>query len=57
MANEKELYYKLFAACEEAIALLIAAQRECEELYLAEPEEKPGLRFLENKKAPERKDP
>lgn len=35
----KELYLKLFRASEEAIRLLIAAQRECEELYLAAGEE------------------
>ena len=57
MSNDKERYLKLFAACEEAIELLIAAQRECEELYLTETERKPSLRFVENKKASERKDP
>ena len=38
----KELYYKLFRATEDAIQLLIRAQEECEELYLAaEDEEEP----------------
>ncbi len=31
----KELYFKLFRASEQAIRLLIAAQQECEELYLS----------------------
>ena len=38
MENYKELYLKLFGATEDAINLLIAAQRECEELYLADEE-------------------
>lgn len=39
MPDYKELYLKLFRATEAAIDLLIAAQRECEELYLSAPEE------------------
>ena len=36
----KEMYLKMVRATEEAMRLLIEAQRECEELYLAaEPEE------------------
>ena len=35
MEDYKKLYLKLFGAAEDAINLLIAAQRECEELYLA----------------------
>ncbi len=40
MPNYKELYFKLFRASEDALNLLITAQQECEELYLAsgEPE-------------------
>lgn len=38
MPNYKELYYKLFRASEDAVRLLIAAQRECEELYLSSDE-------------------
>lgn len=40
MPDYQELYYKLFRASEEAINILIAAQRECEKLYIssAEPE-------------------
>ena len=30
----KELYFKLFRATEAAIRILIAAQQECEALYL-----------------------
>ena len=32
----KEMYLKLFRASEEAVDLLIAAQQECEELYISE---------------------
>lgn len=45
MPNYKELYFKLFRATEQAIGLLIAAQRDCEELYLASPES--VLRLME----------
>ena len=31
----KEMYLTLFRASEEALDILIAAQRKCEELYLA----------------------
>ncbi len=34
MPDYKEMYAKLFRASEQAIDLLIAAQRECEELYI-----------------------
>ncbi len=30
----KELYLKMMRAAEDAIRVLIAAQRECEEMYL-----------------------
>lgn len=36
MPDYKKLYLKLFAASENAIETLIAAQRECEELILQE---------------------
>ncbi len=45
MPDYKELYLKLFRAAEEAVNLLIAAQRECEELYLSSPE--PELKALQ----------
>lgn len=38
MPDYKEMYLKLFSASEEAINVLIAAQRECEELYISAPE-------------------
>jgi len=44
MVDYKELYLKLFRASEEAVSILIAAQRECEELYLSSPE--PDLKVM-----------
>jgi len=38
MIDYKELYLKIFGATEQAINLLIAAQRECEELYISSEE-------------------
>lgn len=38
MPDYKELYLKMFRASEEAINLLIAAQRECENLYVSSSE-------------------
>lgn len=35
MPDYKEMYLTLFRATEDAINRLIAAQRECEELYLS----------------------
>ena len=35
----KEMYLTLFRASEEALDILIAAQRKCEEMYLAAEEE------------------
>ncbi len=35
MPDYKEMYLKMFRASEKAIELLIAAQRECEEMYLS----------------------
>lgn len=55
MPNYKEMYLKLFRASEQAINTLITAQRECEELYISQPE--PNLKLLtisaENKKSME----
>lgn len=39
MPNYKDLYLKMFRASEQAIHLLIAAQQECEELYISSTEE------------------
>ena len=44
MPDYKEMYLKLFRASEDAVNLLIAAQRECEELYLSSPE--PELKVI-----------
>ena len=38
MPDYKEMYLKLFRATEAAISCLIAAQQECEEMYIGEPE-------------------
>lgn len=35
MPDYKEMYLKLFRASEEATNVLIAAQRECEEMYIS----------------------
>lgn len=39
MADYKEMYLALFRATEEAISTLVAAQQECEEMYIAAEEE------------------
>ncbi len=44
MPDYKELYFKLFRASNQAVELLIEAQRECEELYCSAAE--PELRML-----------
>ena len=44
MPDYKEMYLKLFRASEEAVNLLIAAQQECEELYINAPE--PELKVI-----------
>lgn len=44
MPDYKEMYLKMFRASEEAVNILIAAQRECEEMYIAEPD--PPIRVL-----------
>lgn len=38
MSDDKEMYLKMFRAAEQAVNLLIAAQRECEEHYISAPE-------------------
>lgn len=40
MVDYKEMYKKMFQASELAINILIAAQRECEEMYISSPESK-----------------
>jgi len=44
MPGYKEMYLKLFRASEDAVNPLIAAQRECEELYVSAPE--PELKIV-----------
>lgn len=44
MPDYKETYLKLFTASEVAVNVLIAAQRECEELYVSAPE--PELKVI-----------
>lgn len=34
VVDDKELYLKMFRASEQAINILIEAQRECEEMYI-----------------------
>ncbi len=48
MPNYKEMYLKLFRATETAINGLIAAQRECEELYISDADDEPNLIVLPN---------
>ena len=38
MPDDRELYFTLFRATEQAINTLIAAQQKCEELYRKAPE-------------------
>ena len=38
MPDYREMYYKLFRASEQAVDVLLRAQRTCEELYLNAPE-------------------
>lgn len=53
MPDYKEMYLKMFQASEDAINILIAAQRACEELYISQRE--PELKVVplppENKKS------
>ena len=49
MPEYKKMYLTLFRASEDAINLLVKAQRECEELYLSSPE--PELTVLEGGEA------
>ena len=53
MADYKEMYLKMMRASEEAIRILVQAQRECEEMYLSdESDEKISLIDMGIKKAP-----
>ena len=44
MADYKAMYLKMMGATEQAIRILIEAQQECEEMYLAE--ESPVLKMI-----------
>lgn len=52
MPDYKEMYFKLFRASEEAVNLLIAAQQECEEMYISA--EEPEITMLPAEKNQER---
>ena len=45
MPDYKEMYLKMVRASEQAIRILVKAQRECEELYISAPE--PELEVLD----------
>ena len=51
MPDYKEMYLTMVRASEEAINTLIAAQRQCEELYLSSSEHE--LTILKNEKISE----
>ena len=38
MADYKDMYLTMLRASEDAISLLVSAQRKCEELYLSAPD-------------------
>jgi len=52
MPDYKEMYLKMLQASEQAVNILIEAQRECEELYISSPQPEPHAipLPLENKK-------
>ena len=43
MSDYKEMYLHMARAAEEAIRALIAAQRDCEELYMSQTKPEPQL--------------
>ncbi len=48
MPDYKKMYLTMFKASEDAVNLLLQAQRECEELYISSPEAE--IRVLEREK-------
>lgn len=48
MADYKEMYLTLFRAVEQAVNLLVDAQRKCEELYINQPEAPVSLQILDS---------
>ena len=49
MPDYKQMYGKLFRATEDAINILIAVQKECEELYISDAEPDSGLDEIAHK--------
>lgn len=49
MADYKAMYLKMMNAAEEAMEILIKAQRECEELYMSADDEPILLRIDKDK--------
>lgn len=47
MIDYKELYLKMVNATEDAIRILIATQRECEEAVISEEDVPPELKLIE----------
>ena len=45
MPDYKEMYLKMFRAAETAVNILIAAQRDCEEMYISD-QEPPVIRIV-----------
>ena len=53
MADYQKMYRTMFRASEEAVNLLLRAQRECEEMYISAPDsEIKVLEFPEDKNRP-----
>lgn len=52
MPDYKKMYLTLFNATEEAVNLLITAQRECEELYISSEESETAPLPTENGNTP-----
>jgi len=52
MMDYTKMYLKMLRASEQAVSILIAAQQECEELYISSPEPELTMILLptENKK-------
>ncbi len=46
MPDYKEMYLKMARAAEEAIRILVQAQQDCEELYLADADKGTKLQVL-----------
>lgn len=46
MPDYKMMYNTLFRVTEQAINLLIAAQRTCEEYYMEQSEQEPKIRII-----------